>query len=121
MNSNIKKVLIIIIIIALIVMFVNSLTGKNGFLQKGRKKNFLAEISQTMTDMEKNIANIKAQNSGNVLSSAEMLKSLESKGLISLSRKGIMQGNITSSNIENLVIGYNGDVYLNNYKEEVFL
>ena len=116
MNSNIKKILIILIIIVLIVIFVNSLMGKNGFFAKRKEEKVLVQLSQVMSNMEENIANIKANNIDNNLSSAEMLQSLESRGLVLLAKKGIMQATVNSDKFDNLVIGYNGDVYLNNYK-----
>ena len=116
MNSNVKKVLIIVVLIILIAIFMNSLMGKNGFFARRREEKLLVEFSKIMNDMEENIASIKANNTGNILSSAQMLQALESRGLINLSNKGIMQGTIINSQIDNLVVGYNGDVYLDNYK-----
>lgn len=116
MNFDKKKILVVIIISILIILLVSSLTGKNGFFAKREEEKVLIELSNIMSDLEENISNIKANNIGSTLSSAEMLQSLEARGLLTLSKKGVMQGSITSSKIDNLVVGYNGDVYLNNYK-----
>ena len=116
MSPKVKKILIFVVIVILIAIFINSLNGKDGFFAKRREEKILVELSNIMSNVEENIANIKANNYGLTLSSAEMLQSLENRGLISLSDKGIMQGTIISSKIDDLVVGYNGDVYLNNYK-----
>lgn len=116
MNSNVKRIIIIIALIVLIIIFISSLTGSNGFFAKRKEEKVLIELSRIMVNMEENIANIKANNMGSILSSAQMLHSLESRGLISLTDKGIMQGTISSNKIDDLIVGYNGDVYLDNYK-----
>ena len=65
--------------------------------------------------MEEKIADIKSENEGKILSSGEMLQSLERKGLLTLSSNGVMKGTIISGKISDLIVGYNGDVYLKNY------
>ena len=116
MSSNVKKIIIIVTLAILLLLFINYLTKENGFFAKRREEKILVELSRIMSDMENSISNIKANNSGNILSSDEMLRALEVRGLITLTDKGVMQGKITSNTIDNLIIGYNGDVYLNNYK-----
>ncbi|MBR2289268.1 MAG: hypothetical protein IJ867_01255 [Clostridia bacterium] len=116
MSDGVKKVIIAITIIILVALFINSLTGSDGFFAKRREEKILVELAKVMSNMEENIASVKANNTGDVLSSGEMLQKLEGRGLLSLSNKGVMQGTIISGKISNMVVGYNGDVYLNNYK-----
>lgn len=116
MSSSVKNVLIAITIVILVALLINSLTGENGFFAKRNEEKILVELSRIMGEMENNIAEIKEDNSGRILSSGEMLQALEGKGLLSLNKNGIMQGTIISGKVSNLIVGYNGDVYLNNYK-----
>ena len=116
MSSSVKNILIAITVIILVAIFVNSLVGKNGFFAKRNEEKILVELSKIMRDMEESIADVKAGNTGDVLSSGEMLQRLEGRGLISLSSNGVMQGKITNEKIGDLIVGYNGDVYLSNYK-----
>jgi len=116
MSSSVKNVIITITIIILIAILVNSLVGENGFFAKRGEEKILVELSKIMGEMEENIASVKAENSGRVLSSGEMLQALENRGLLSLTSNGLMRGTIISGKISDLIVGYNGDVYLNNYK-----
>ena len=116
MSSNVKRSIIIIILIILIIIFVNSLVGKDGFFFKRKEEKTLIELSKVLHDIEENIADIKANNGNNILSSGQMLEQLESRELITLTKKGVMQGEIINSKVKNIIINYNGDVYLDNYK-----
>ncbi len=121
MSTSVKRIIIIVTVVILIALIVNSFTKKGGILDRRREEKILVELAKIMGDMENNIADIKASNAGRRLSSAEMLKSLETRGLISLSNKGVMQGTVTYGDIRNLIVGYNGDVYLSNYKRGTLL
>lgn len=121
MSTSIKRIIIIVTIVILIALLVNSFTRKGGILDRRREEKVLVELAKIMGDMENNIADIKASQVGRPLSSAEMLKSLENRQLLSLSKSGVMQGTIKNDKISNLIVGYNGDVYLNNYKRGTLL
>jgi hypothetical protein len=115
MDGN-KKLVILVTIATIITLMILNIFGVNGILSRHQEEKTMLELSNIMKDIEENISEIKAQYGDVILTSGEMLKLLEGRGLLTLSNTGVMQGSLTSKLLDNLIVNYDGDVYLNNYK-----
>ncbi len=122
----VSLVVTIIVLLILAMVSVNAIVGENGIIARAMESRFLSILSDIMFNIEDDVVDINIENisSGKKLISTEMLyKLIERKTLTSsedtkflFSSSSIMQANINDKRLSGLTIGYNGDIWYDNYK-----
>lgn len=129
-NKGITLITLIVTIIVLLILSavtINSIVGENGIISRARESQIVTAIADTMFDLESNIVDINIDRIATTpkYTATEMMIELTKRGLLAENEDSfltgsssnlLVQSDIKRTTLKGLSLGYNGDLWFENYK-----